>query len=214
MGFEIVHEDQVSRSVNVQKPSANLSLVAQDAKLLENWRFTRFGEFDIHHPLTPLQHKIVEQCAQFYKTPEHLQILYELISQSGPVSLRLMDWMVTTYAKGRAVFTTSNPDTSLYEEYKRVLFKYKRRNFDPFRRSKRRLRGKRLTYDVFFTFSGHRIRTTVGQMNFVKWCLHSGAYMASVLNKQFVEKAMNDECSHVPPQSSVAVSSGDYRIKL
>jgi hypothetical protein len=126
----------------------------------------------------------------FYAHTQFLDTLVALIKQVDQISLRLLDWLVTSFARDKNLLTSPSSESCIYEKYKRVLSKYKRRNFDPFRRAKRRVKGTSVAYDVTFVHNDQKLRTTVGQLNFVKWCIESGVYSFAVSNKDEIESAM------------------------
>lgn len=92
---------------------------------------------------------IAESLARFYADAEYADILYSIASGKSEVSLRLVEW-----------FVSSERDISL--DYRARLRAYTRRLFDPFRRAER------IVMDLG---DGRTLETTLGQMNFVKWLI-------------------------------------------
>jgi hypothetical protein len=124
------------------------------------------------------------QLAEFYSTAKCAEVLLPLICGAGAqpvvvddaksqrsiggyeeVSLRALDWLVINYAKKFRITYTVTPVNKktivfdVFNEYKMCLMRYKRINFDPFRRGKR----------VFFSVDNKWYETTVGQLNFLHW---------------------------------------------
>ena len=187
--FDFVSRNSFPKIITVRKPSATNAIHAQDLALTSGCVGESFGIFRVSHPLNVIQRRIMQQMQHFYNDGE-LQILCSLIDQSGPVSLRTLDWLVTSFSKCKEIFATDDREYNIHDHYKLYLSKYKRRNFDPFRRSRRRVNGKHVNYDIEFAFAGNTFMTTVGQLNFVAWCIKHGTYSIAVQNKTQIEKAM------------------------
>ena len=89
------------------------------------------------------------------------------------VSLRLIDWFVTNYAKKHNVMLVHEHGSNhtvvhfnVYLNYRSQLKAYSKQQFDPFRRRDR----------IMFHYSpdAEGVETTVGQLNFFRWMLQSG----------------------------------------
>jgi hypothetical protein len=83
--------------------------------------------------------------------------------------LRTLDWACTNFAKGfpktmllQKEGTSNIVDPNL--SYEGELRRHHRLLFDPFRRGTH----------IFFEIDGIIQRTTVGQLNFIKWCIENG----------------------------------------
>jgi len=110
---------------------------------------------------------LLESLERFYKeNPEHAKSFVRHASRDSQVSLRLLDWFVTNYAKKHNVVYSIGPDRSfnVFMDYKSQLKAYSKRFFDPFCRRDR----------VTATVQGEALQTTVGQMNFFRWALIHG----------------------------------------
>lgn len=98
--------------------------------------------------------------------PEHLGVMAQVVRKSKPyVSLRILDWLVTNYAKKKNItYVVDREDGpaafNMHLEYKSQLRAYSKRFFDPFRRRGRVAFGPR--------------KTTVGQLNFFRWAILNG----------------------------------------
>lgn len=73
-------------------------------------------------------------------------IVWEMNAQLQPVSLRLLDWLVTNYAKEHKVYymntcqegmAKADDPFDVHTSYRSWLKSYRKTNFDPFRRGKR-----------------------------------------------------------------------------
>ncbi len=129
------------------------------------------------------QELIVSSLQEFFSNPGQLDIILPILQGKSPISLRLMDWFVTNYAKKHNVSYILNQRQFLvYFHYKRELKAYSKRLFDPFCRRERimfQIRGR----DAFVT--------TVGQLNFFRWALEKNIIPYISSNLEGIEKDMN-----------------------
>jgi hypothetical protein len=104
---------------------------------------------------------------KFYDEDNNLETMLKIINGESPISLRIIDWFATNYAK--KFFTVYevgvNRRFKVYVDYKLKLKAYSKRRFDPF------CRWDRITIPYS---SGTFIQTTIGQLNFFKWALENG----------------------------------------
>lgn len=111
---------------------------------------------------------------KFYDENNNLETMLKIINGESPISLRIIDWFATNYAK--KFFTVyevgANRRFKVYVDYKLKLKAYSKRRFDPF------CRWDRITIPYS---NGTFIQTTIGQLNFFKWALENGvvAYIES-----------------------------------
>jgi hypothetical protein len=121
---------------------------------------------------------------KFYDENNNLEKMLRIINGESPISLRIIDWFATNYAK--KFFTVyevgANRRFKVYVDYKLKLKAYSKRRFDPF------CRWDRITIPYG---NGTFIQTTIGQLNFFKWALENGvvAYIAN--NYAAIEDDMN-----------------------
>lgn len=95
--------------------------------------------------------------------------LIDIMEHSNIISLRLIDFFITTYSKK---YNIGNANFNIYDEYKKQLHNHKKENFDPFRRTNR------------FTHQfndGKIMNTSIGQINFMKW-LHENHIIQYIHN--------------------------------
>ena len=84
-----------------------------------------------------------------------------MLQGEGDISLRLIDWFVTNYAKKNHVsYNLNNQEFVVYLNYKSQLKAYSKKLFDPFCRRERIL---------FQCGTFEPFETTVGQLNFFRW---------------------------------------------
>jgi hypothetical protein len=103
---------------------------------------------------------VLHRLETFYAQPGRFERVQKILSGESNISLRLIDWLVTNYAKKHNVSyltKTGNRHVIVYLTYKSNLKAYSKKMFDPFCRWKR------------IQFRGYS--TTVGQLNFFEWAL-------------------------------------------
>jgi hypothetical protein len=125
---------------------------------------------------------VLQRLAAFYSNEQILVRVRNIVTANSTISLRLLDWLVTNYAKKHniAYLTESGRDVNIYLRYKANLRAYSKKMFDPFCRWKK------------IKFMG--MDTTVGQLNFFHWVLEDGVLDYLEQNLDAVQKDM-DECS-------------------
>ena len=129
------------------------------------------------------QELIVSWLQEFFTNPGQLEAILPILQGKSDISLRLIDWFVTNYAKKNNVSYILNQRQFLvYFHYKRELKAYSKRLFDPFCRRER----------IMFQARGHEgFVTTVGQLNFFRWALEKDILTFIKANLEAIEKDMN-----------------------
>jgi hypothetical protein len=125
---------------------------------------------------------VLHRLAGFYSNTEHLTRVKSIISGESKISLRLIDWLVTNYAKKHNIsyVTKNGRHVIVYLAYKAHLKAYSKKMFDPF------CRWKRIQF--------MEMNTTVGQLSFFEWAIQDE--VLDYLDTHFddIQKDM-DECS-------------------
>jgi len=129
------------------------------------------------------QELIVSWLQEFFTNPGQLEAILPILKGKSDISLRLIDWFVTNYAKKNNISYILNQRQFLvYFHYKRELKAYSKRLFDPFCRRER----------IIFQARGHEsFETTVGQLNFFRWALEKDILVYIKENLETIEKDMN-----------------------
>jgi hypothetical protein len=150
-----------------------------------------------HHKL------LLSSLSTYYKKiATHRKTLKEIIDGKSLLSLRLIDWFVTHYARSQQVVYWINIDTNvyyekyphhinnnsirkfnLYMEYRAQLQSYTKLFFDPFRRHER----------ITFLIEQDpivSIETTVGQLNFFRWAFQNNIFEYILDHLQHIEDTM------------------------
>lgn len=126
----------------------------------------------------------------FYKNRENLHKMMRIINGESKISLRIVDWFVTNFAKKNYTIYempahASSADTTrfkVYNDYKLKLKAYSKRRFDPFCRWERIS----IPYD-----NENFMETTIGQLNFFKWAIENRIVDYIEKNYQDIENDMN-----------------------
>ena len=128
---------------------------------------------------------LLNKLLQFYEKNNNLKTMLNIINGSSKISLRIVDWFVTNYAKKYfTVFFLTNKDRiKVYDDYKLKLKAYSKKRFDPFCRWER--------ISIPLNDEVH-IQTTIGQLNFFKWAIENKILDYIDTNLQIIEHDMND----------------------
>jgi len=113
----------------------------------------------MEHTIQSQEQWVLFRLERFYENKDTLNRVKHIISGKSTLSLRLIDWFVTNYAKKYNIsfMTKTNKHVIVYLAYKSHLKAYSKKMFDPF------CRWKRIKF--------HECDTTVGQLNFFEWAI-------------------------------------------
>ena len=129
------------------------------------------------------QELIIASLQRFYSGRQDLDEIVELLKGTSEVSLRLIDWFVTNFAKAHSTsYILNGQEFVVYMNYKNQLKAYSKKLFDPFCRRER----------ISFQIPGHdAFLTTVGKLNFFRWALEKGILDYIKGHQPEIEKEMN-----------------------
>jgi len=145
----------------------------------------------------PKEKYYFKRVDKFYKKLEShkINLMIDIISGKNKISLRLLDWFVTRYAKKKKVSYMKNNDDisynlsdidgdlmSVHVNYKSQLRAYKKRHFDPFRRNTK--------FIYHFKKIDKKLPTTIGQLNFFKWSFENKVLEYIQNNYDFLSQEM------------------------
>lgn len=104
-----------------------------------------------------------------FNPQNNLDKMLRIITGESKISLRIVDWFATNYAKENyTVYEINEKDNGrrfkVYDDYKLKLKAYSKKRFDPF------CRWDRISIPYKQT---KFIETTIGQLNFFKWALEN-----------------------------------------
>jgi len=135
------------------------------------------------------QELIIQSLQIFYSNRSDLVELLKIIEGESLMSLRLIDWFVTNYAKFHNIsYIHKGQEFFVYIDYKNQLKAYSKKLFDPFCRRER----------ILFQISSiPAFVTTVGKLNFFRWAIEKGVLDYIKLNLSNIEKEMNQSAKEL-----------------
>ena len=110
---------------------------------------------------------LLNKLMDFYDKDNNLDKMLSIINGESKISLRIVDWFATNYAKKYyTIYTLKNTSKrfKVYMDYKLKLKAYSKKRFDPFCRWDR--------INIPYK-DGAFIQTTIGQLNFFKWAINT-----------------------------------------
>ena len=130
------------------------------------------------------QELIIQNLLLFYGNRSDLREILEVLEGNSKMSLRLIDWFVTNYAKKYNIcYIVKNQKFFVYNEYKNQLKAYSKKLFDPF------CRRERILFQVSDIVP---FETTVGKLNFFRWAINNNVLEYIETNLQDIENEMNE----------------------
>ena len=138
---------------------------------------------------------LLDNLIVFYNTAHNTNLddMLKIITGESKISLRIVDWFDTNYAKKfYTLYTIDQTEDNIarrfkvYVDYKLKLKAYSKKRFDPF------CRWDRISIPYK---NGTFIETTIGQLNFFKWALENNVVKYIEENYDTIEKDMNNRNS-------------------
>jgi hypothetical protein len=138
---------------------------------------------------------LLKNLLVFYNTNDNdnLDKMLRIITGDSKISLRIVDWFATNYAKKHYTLYVIEQTADniarrfkVYDDYKLKLKAYSKKRFDPF------CRWDRISIPYK---DGKCIETTIGQLNFFKWALENKVLDFIEHNYETIEKDMNNRNS-------------------
>lgn len=126
---------------------------------------------------------MLNNLLEFYDKNNNLETMLNIINGESRISLRIIDWFATNYAKKYfTLYNIGNKRFKVYIDYKLKLKAYSKKRFDPFCRWDR----------IFIPYKdGNSIQTTIGQLNFFKWAIENQILDYVENNFEQIENDMN-----------------------
>ena len=149
---------------------------------------------------------LMKNLMEFYKIKENIDKMMSIINGETNISLRIVDWFVTNYAKKNyTVYEIASQRGELsrfkvYNDYKLKLKAYAKKRFDPFCRWERIS----IPYD-----EEKYMETTIGQLNFFKWAIENKIIEYIKENYGMIEKDMNSRNSTSKNKSTSSTGTND-----
>ena len=144
---------------------------------------------------------LLTNLLDFYKKNDHMERLMQIINGESKVSLRIIDWFVTNFAKKNFTVysipaknrcsTVINGEENMerfkvFHHYKLELKAYSKVRFDPFSRRER----------IMVPYTNDTcLQTTIGQLNFFKWAIENQVLEYIEKNYDEIEIDMNSRNS-------------------
>ncbi len=140
---------------------------------------------------------ILTKLLKFYAESDNLDQMTNIVNGESRISLRLIDWFVTNYAKKNFtvyMIPAQNKCSTIingqegverfkvHDRYKQELIAYSKERFDPFSRRER--------IEIPCT-DGSVLKTTIGQLNFFKWAIENQVIKYIDNNFEDIEADMN-----------------------
>ena len=154
---------------------------------------------------------LMANLSRFYTQSNTLEKILPILFGESKISLRLIDWFVTNYAKKRSIsYVIKEKDEFgndreelfiVHLNYKSQLKAYSKKQFDPFCRNER----------IFYNDKKENILTTIGQFNFFRWAIKNNIINYIDENHKEIEKDMNECMKEVRRKSQI---KKDHKMKV
>lgn len=135
---------------------------------------------------------LLKNLLVFYRENNNLKKMLDIINGESKISLRIVDWFATNYAKKMfSVYPIERHGVTqrfkVYCDYKLKLKAYSKKRFDPFCRWER--------ISIPYGNDGTHVQTTIGQLNFFKWALENNVVKYIEEHFDEIEHDMNSRNS-------------------
>lgn len=138
------------------------------------------SEFDIDTKLSLLMKSLTD----FYRNSIYIEQIKSIIDQNSVISLRILDWFITNYAKKhRTIITHNKKSIDVYQNYKLQLKSFSKKQFDPFCRKNK---------IIFYYNDDDYIETSCGQLCFFRWCFENNILNYVKDNLSVIEQDMKN----------------------
>lgn len=160
---------------------------------------------------------LLHNLMNFYESQDHMKTVQTIVNGKSRISLRIIDWFVTNYAKKYDTEYIIRMRTGIlkdliedcifkvYHRYKLQLKAYSKKRFDPFCRWDRisiPCKNEELGDDCF-------METTIGQLNFFKWAIENRILDFIDANYVDIEKDMNSRNSSSRRNTTASTESSE-----
>jgi len=145
---------------------------------------------------------LLNNLMSFYDNVDNIDKMLGIINGASKISLRIVDWFATNYAKKNYTVYNINNTTytkrfKVYVDYKLKLKAYSKKRFDPFCRWER--------INVPYK-DGNMIQTTIGQLNFFKWALENKVIDYIEEHYNVIEADMNNRNSTSRKKEQICIN--------
>jgi hypothetical protein len=153
----------------------------------------------------------------FYETPQNMRTIQTIVNGESRISLRIIDWFVTNYAKKHDTEYIIRMRTGIlkdliedckfkvYYRYKLQLKAYSKKKFDSF------CRWDRISIPCAENEAGEEcfMETTIGQLNFFKWAIENRILDYIERYYEDIERDMNARNSSSRRNTTSSTESSD-----
>ena len=180
-------------------PTLNLK-TSQQNSLIKNARTEKLrSDLDVDTKLSLL----MKSLTQFYKDLKYIKQIKDIVDQNSVISLRILDWFITNYAKKyRTIIYFNNRSIDVYQNYKLQLKSYSKSAFDPFCRKNK---------IIFYYTEEEFIETSCGQLCFFRWCFENNILEYVKENLGLIEQDMKNSLKDKKSKNSSNASNEDSK---
>jgi len=160
---------------------------------------------------------LLHNLMNFYDNQQNMRTIQNIVNGESRVSLRIIDWFVTNYAKKHETEYIIRMRTGIlkdliedckfkvYHRYKLQLKAYSKRRFDSF------CRWDRISIPCTKNEAGEEcfMETTIGQLNFFKWAIENRILDYIEQNYADIEKDMNNRNSSSRRNTTSSTENSD-----
>lgn len=146
---------------------------------------------------------LLNSLLQYFGDTKHRNVLISVITETSHISLRILDWFVTNYAKEHSSVIMSSTilkDIDIYNSYKSQLKAFNKKMFDPFCRKHSEKQKFPFYYD-----ENNFITTTIGQLNFFRWAIENK--VIDYVTEYYDAIKQDLKCKHKKTTSTSSTSS-------
>ena len=138
---------------------------------------------------------LLKNLLEFYRNSYNIDKMLNIINGESKISLRIVDWFTTNYAKKNyTVYNNNDIRFKVYNDYKLKLKAYSKKRFDPFCRWDR----------ISIPYKNNtEIQTTIGQLNFFRWAIENNVIEYIEKNYESIETDMNTRNSTAKKQEKM-----------
>jgi hypothetical protein len=144
---------------------------------------------------------LMKSLTLFYKDLKYIKQIKDIVDQNSVISLRILDWFITNYAKKyRTIIRFENKTIDVYQNYKLQLKSYSKAAFDPFCRKNK---------IIFYYTEEDYIETSCGQLCFFRWCFENNILDYVKENLGLIEQDMKNSLNDKKTKSNNSSNSND-----
>jgi hypothetical protein len=148
---------------------------------------------------------LILSLQRFYSSRPDIDQLIPILKGEGDISLRLIDWFVTNYAKKHHVtYILNSQEFIVYLNYKSQLKAFSKKLFDPFCRHER---------IIFQCANQEPFKTTVGQLNFFRWAFEKDIltyvreHLSDIVREEKLDRTQGTQSSIDSTNSNASADS-------